>query len=52
MQSVDILLEPVRAILYGMAGLGLDNDEVPVLRTARIERCRAVEQQLLDTGKA
>ncbi|HEY3520079.1 MAG TPA: glutamate--tRNA ligase [Rhodanobacteraceae bacterium] len=42
----------VQAILDGMSWLGLDPDEGPFFQTQRMERYRAVAQQLLDAGKA
>lgn len=44
--------ESVKAILDAMAWLGLDYDEGPFYQTERMERYRAVIQQLLDEGKA
>ena len=42
----------VEAILQGMAWLGLDYDEGPYIQSARLERYRAVIDQLLATGQA
>ena len=42
----------VQAILDGMSWLGLKPDEGPFFQTQRMERYRAVAQQLLDAGKA
>ncbi|MGH8211792.1 MAG: glutamate--tRNA ligase [Rhodanobacteraceae bacterium] len=42
----------VQAILDGMSWLGLDPDEGPFFQTQRMDRYRAVAQQLLDAGKA
>ncbi|MFA7241512.1 MAG: glutamate--tRNA ligase [Sulfuricellaceae bacterium] len=44
--------ESVQAILDGMAWLGLDYDEGPFYQMQRMERYKAVIQQLLDEGKA
>ncbi|HET6907473.1 MAG TPA: glutamate--tRNA ligase [Rhodanobacteraceae bacterium] len=44
--------EAVQAILDGMDWLGLDPDEGPFFQTQRMDRYRAVAQQLLDAGKA
>ncbi|MDA8092558.1 MAG: glutamate--tRNA ligase [Betaproteobacteria bacterium] len=44
--------ESVRAILDSMDWLGLDYDEGPFYQMQRMERYRAVIQQLLDEGKA
>ena len=42
----------VQAILDGMSWLGLDPDEGPFFQTQRMDRYRAVAQQLLDSGNA
>ena len=42
----------VQAILDGVAWLGLNPDEGPFFQTQRMDRYRAVAQQLLDAGKA
>jgi len=42
----------VQAILDGMSWLGLNPDEGPFFQTQRMDRYRAVAQQLLDAGKA
>ncbi|HJR14989.1 MAG TPA: glutamate--tRNA ligase [Rhodanobacteraceae bacterium] len=42
----------VQAILDGMHWLGLDPDEGPFYQTQRMDRYRAVAQQLHDAGKA
>ncbi|MGH8234584.1 MAG: glutamate--tRNA ligase [Rhodanobacteraceae bacterium] len=42
----------VQAILDGMRWLGLDPDEGPFYQTRRMDRYRAVAQQLLEAGKA
>lgn len=42
----------VKAILDGMAWLGLDYDEGPFFQTKRFDRYKAITQQLLDEGKA
>jgi len=42
----------VQAILDGMHWLGLDPDEGPFYQTQRMDRYRAVAQQLQDAGKA
>jgi len=42
----------VRAILDGMAWLGLQPDEGPFFQTQRMDRYRTVAQALLDAGKA
>ncbi|MGM9451729.1 glutamate--tRNA ligase [Legionella bozemanae] len=44
--------ESVRAILDGMAWLGMDYDEGPFYQTERYERYKQVAQQFLDEGKA
>jgi glutamyl-tRNA synthetase len=44
--------ESVQAILDGMAWLGLDYDEGPFYQMQRMDRYKAVIQQLLDEGKA
>lgn len=44
--------EAVRAILEGMAWLGLDHDEGPFFQTQRFDRYRAVIEQLLEQGHA
>ena len=44
--------EAVQAILDGMNWLGLKPDEGPFFQTQRMDRYRAVAQQLLDAGKA
>ena len=44
--------ESVRAILDGMAWLGLEHDEGPFFQTERFARYREVVQQLLDSGHA
>ncbi|MHB1621445.1 MAG: glutamate--tRNA ligase [Sulfuricella sp.] len=44
--------ESVQAILDGMNWLGLDYDEGPFYQMQRMERYKAVLQQLLDEGKA
>ncbi|MBI2786391.1 MAG: glutamate--tRNA ligase, partial [Legionella longbeachae] len=44
--------ESVRAILEGMAWLGMDYDEGPIYQTERYERYKAVAQHFLDEGKA
>ncbi|MEO8461061.1 MAG: glutamate--tRNA ligase [Dokdonella sp.] len=42
----------VQAILDGMSWLGLDADEGPYYQTLRMDRYRAVAEQLLKAGKA
>ncbi len=42
----------MQAILDGMSWLGLNPDEGPLFQTQRMDRYRAVAQQLLDAGKA
>lgn len=44
--------EAVQAILDGMSWLGLDWDEGPFYQMQRMDRYKAVIQQLLDAGKA
>ncbi|MFQ5757514.1 MAG: glutamate--tRNA ligase [Acidiferrobacterales bacterium] len=44
--------ESVNAILEGMTWLGLEYDEGPFYQTKRMERYRAVTQQLLEEDKA
>ncbi|KTD40982.1 glutamate--tRNA ligase [Legionella parisiensis] len=44
--------ESVRAILDGLAWLGMDYDEGPFYQTQRYERYKQVAQQFLDEGKA
>ncbi|MGL5741928.1 MAG: glutamate--tRNA ligase [Legionella sp.] len=44
--------ESVRAILDGMAWLGMDYDEGPFYQTQRYDRYSQVAQQFLDDGKA
>ncbi|HEX6613437.1 MAG TPA: glutamate--tRNA ligase [Rhodanobacteraceae bacterium] len=44
--------EAVQAILDGMDWLGLKPDEGPFFQTRRMDRYRAVAQQLLEAGKA
>jgi glutamyl-tRNA synthetase len=44
--------EAIRAILEGMAWLGLDYDEGPFFQTQRFDRYRAVIEQLLEQGHA
>jgi len=44
--------ESVQVILDGMAWLGLDYDEGPYFQTQRMDRYKAVIQQLLDSGQA
>lgn len=44
--------ESVKAILDAMQWLGLDYDEGPFYQSERMDRYRAVIQQLLDEGKA
>ena len=44
--------ESVRAIIDGMAWLGLEHDEGPFFQTARFERYREVVRQLLEAGHA
>ncbi|HHT0593605.1 TPA: glutamate--tRNA ligase [Legionella anisa] len=44
--------ESVRAILDGMAWLGMDYDEGPFYQTERYERYKQVAKQFLDEGKA
>ncbi|MHB9100565.1 MAG: glutamate--tRNA ligase [Sulfuricella sp.] len=44
--------ESVQAILNSMSWLGLDYDEGPFYQMQRMERYKAVLQQLLDEGKA
>lgn len=44
--------ESVRAILDGMAWLGMDYDEGPIYQTDRYQRYKEVAQQFLDEGKA
>jgi glutamyl-tRNA synthetase len=42
----------VQAILDGMAWLGLDYDEGPFYQMQRMERYKAVIDQMLEAGKA
>lgn len=44
--------ESVRAILDGMAWLGLDYDEGPYFQTERYDRYKQIAQQFLNEGKA
>jgi glutamyl-tRNA synthetase len=44
--------EAVEAILAGMAWLGLDYDQGPIFQTERLDRYRAVADQLLADGHA
>lgn len=44
--------ESVKAILDGMAWLGLDYDEGPYYQTKRFDRYKALIQQMLSEGKA
>jgi len=44
--------ESINAILEGMTWLGLEYDEGPFYQTQRLDRYKAVIQQLLDTGHA
>lgn len=44
--------ESIKAIMDGMAWLGLDHDEGPFFQTERMDRYREVLQQLLDSGHA
>lgn len=45
-------LESERAILEGMAWLGIDWDEGPFYQMKRLDRYREIAQRLLDEGKA
>lgn len=44
--------ESVNAILEGMTWLGIDYDEGPFYQTERFDRYKAINQQLLEEGKA
>ena len=44
--------ESVKAILDGMAWVGLDYDEGPFYQTQRFDRYKEIIQKLLDAGQA